>query len=432
MKLRYHKYIHTNTTFNTGKRLQYLSALVLTLVILSTTIHAQDKNLDYFIEQAINNSPLLKENNNNILLNRIDSLQILAQYKPQVSGISNNYYAPIINGYGYDEIITNSRSISELVSATKTFVSKKNLRIQFNGIQLLNDSLTISNNITQQDLRRAVTAAYLAAYGSWRLYTFNNEIYSLLSTEDTILKKLTQASVYKQTDYLTFLVTLQQQHLSITRAKQQYQYDYATLNYLCGLVDTGFVALDTPNIALQQLPDYTNSIFYKKFMVDSLLLKNASQKIDLTYKPKLSVTTDGGYFSSLTVTPYKNIGFSAAVNIIVPIYDGHQRRLQYRKLDILEQTRAINRDFFTNQYRQQIAQLSQQLTLTQQVINETNNQLKYVHTLLEADRKLLIIGDLKIADYIIAIGNYLNAQNTITQNIIKQYQIIAQINYWNR
>ena len=49
-------------------------------------LSAQQKNLDYFIEQGIQNSPLIKETNNNILLNSIDSLRILATYKPQVNG----------------------------------------------------------------------------------------------------------------------------------------------------------------------------------------------------------------------------------------------------------------------------------------------------------------------------------------------------------
>ncbi len=402
------------------------------MLVQPVWLSAQQKNLDYFLQQGIQNSPLLKEVNNSILLNKIDSLRILAQYKPQVSGISNNYYAPVINGYGYDEIITNIRNFNEQVSATKTFVGKRNLNIQFNGIQLLNDSLSIAGKITEQDLRRTIIAAYIAAYGSWRQYNFNNEVYNLLSEEDTILKKLTQASVYRQTDYLTFLVTLQQQHLTITLAKQQYQNDYATLNYLCGLVDTAFTPLDSPRIALQQLPEYTNSIFYRKFTTDSLLLKNASEQVAFAYKPKLSFTADGGYVSSLTYTPYKNFGLGAALNLTIPIYDGNQRKLQYQRLNILEQTRTSNRDFYSSQYRQQIAQLSQQLQITSQIINETNDQLKYVHTLMDANRRLLITGDVRIADYIIAISNYLNAQNTITQNIVKQFQIVTQINYWNK
>jgi outer membrane protein TolC len=204
------------------------------------------------------------------------------------------------------------------------------------------------------------------------------------------------------------------------------------LNYVCGLVDTSFTALDSPRVVLNQLPDYNNSIFYQKFKTDSLLLKNASQQVALAYKPKLSFTADGGYVSSLSYLPYKNFGVGAAINLSIPIYDGHQRKLQYQRLNILEQTRTNNRDFYTAQYQQQIAQLTQQLQTTNQIINETNEQLKYVHTLMDANRKLLITGDVRIADYIIAISNYLNAQNTITQNIIKQFQLITQINYWNK
>ena len=413
--------------------LKYCKAILILIAFAhSANLFSQQKNLDFFLEQGINNSPLVKQNNNNILLNRIDSLRILATYKPQVNAISNNYFAPVVNGYGYDEAITNKNNIGEQVSVTKTYVGKRNLRIQFNGIQLLNDSLLIAGRITEQDLRRTIIAAYIAAFGSWREYNFNNEIYNLLSTEDTILKKLTQASVYRQTDYLTFLVTLQQQHLTITLAKQQYQNDYATLNYLCGLVDTSFTPLDSPHVALRQLPEYNASIFYRKFTTDSLLLKNAYQQVGLAYKPRLSVTADGGYLSSLQYNPYKNFGASLAVNFIVPIYDGNQRKLQYRRLNILEQTRQYNRDFYSAQYQQQVAQLMQQLQITGQIINETNEQLKYVRTLLDANRKLLITGDVRIADYIIAISNYLNAQNTITQNIIQQLQIVTQINYWNK
>ncbi|PIH02799.1 hypothetical protein CS542_03385 [Pedobacter sp. IW39] len=40
---------------------------------------------------------------------------------------------------------------------------------------------------------------------------FNQEVYQLLHEEEIVLKKLTRANVYKQVDYLTFLVTFQQQ-----------------------------------------------------------------------------------------------------------------------------------------------------------------------------------------------------------------------------
>jgi hypothetical protein len=68
----------------------------------------------------------------------------------------------------------------------------------------------------------------------------------------------------------------------------------------------------------------------------------------------------------------------------------------------------------------------------QKLIDEANNQIKYTEILIEANRKLLEAGDVRMPDYILAIGNYLTAKNIITQNNINKLQIINQINYWNR
>jgi glutaredoxin 2 len=118
--------------------------------------------------------------------------------------------------------------------------------------------------------------------------------------------------------------------------------------------------------------------------------------------------------------------------VSVPIYDGHQRKLQYSKIDIAERTRNYYKDFFTNQYRQQIAQLTQQLRGTEELIGQINDQIRYSESLINVNGKLLETGDAKIADFIISISNYLNARNLLAQNNIIRLQIINQINYWNR
>ncbi|HLX67187.1 MAG TPA: TolC family protein, partial [Puia sp.] len=120
------------------------------------------------------------------------------------------------------------------------------------------------------------------------------------------------------------------------------------------------------------------------------------------------------------------------VTITMPIYDGHQRKMQYSKLDIQERTRAGYREFFTSQYSQQLAQLSQQLKATEELIDQINEQVRYSETLIDVNGKLLGTGDARIADYILALSNYLNAKNLLTQNYITRLQIINQINYWNR
>lgn len=405
------------------------------LIFLSVSFipaSAQEHNLDYYISAGIQNSPLLRDYYYQQQNNSIDSMRLLAGLKPQVTGVSINSYAPVIAGYGYDDAITNIGNFSEQVTASKQLVSKKNLQNQVQAIQLLTTSLHITGKIAEQDLKRTIIAQYINAFGTWQQYSFNKEVYELLSKEDTILKKLTQSSVYRQTDYLTFLVTMQQQHLSVTQARNQYQNEYATLNYLCGLFDTSLVALAPPSIKINDLPVAEHTVYYEKFCVDSLVLKTNDAQIDFSYKPKVNLYADAGFVSSLQYLPYKNFGASFGINLSVPIYDGKQKKMQHDKIAIAEQTRQTYRDYFVTQYKQQTAQLFQQLNSIEELINETNSQLKFSAGLMQANAKLMATGDVRIADYVIAINNYLNAKNIVTQNTVSKMQIITQINNWNR
>jgi len=410
----------------------YKCFVLVLLLFLSSFLFAQQKTLDFYLHQAYQNSPLLQDYASQIRSNRIDSAIVKAGYGIQVNGTSANNYAPVIHGYGYEGAITNVGNFSELITASKQFIGNGNLQNQYHAVQLAKDSVRIAAKISEQDIQKSITQQYIAAYGSWQQYSFNKEVYDLLLKEDTILKKLTGATVYRQTDYLTFLVTLQQQKIAVSQARLQLQNDYAQLNYLAGIFDTTFQSLAAPELQVANIlpPDYT--IYYQQFRIDSLLLQNQQARIDYYYKPKLNAYVDAGYVSTLTYQPYRNFGTSFGLNLTVPIYDGGQRKMQHSKINIAEQTRQHYRDFFQIQYNQLVAQLMQQLHSTQQLIDESTAQLKYVEGLIQANRKLLASGDVRIADYVIAINNYLNAKNIITQNTINKLQLITQINYWNK
>jgi outer membrane protein TolC len=406
--------------------------IVTVLVLRSGFLSAQEKNLDYFIHQALGNSPLLKDYQNQVQINLIDSQRIRATYQPQVTGTSNNSYAPVINGYGYDGAITNGGQLSALVGVNQALVSKKYISAQFATLRLQNQGAENAARLSEQDLTRTVIAQYITAYGDMQQLKFAKEVNALLKKEENLLKALTETNVYRQTDYLTFLVTRQQQELSVKQLSIQLQNDYATLNYLSGIMDTAAAALAEPLITLQQLPEINQSIFFRKFTIDSLQLGNSRSLIDFSYKPKVNLFADAGYNSSFAYRAYKNFGTSFGLNLTVPIYDGRQRKLQYSKISIAEKTRLGYRDFFKAQYNQQVAQLLQQLKATSELIEEINHQIKYAEGLINVNIKLLETGDAKIADLVIAVNNYMMAKNLLTQNNVSRLQIINQINYWNR
>ena len=393
---------------------------------------AQQNNLDYFVNQAIANSPLLKDFQNQILSFSLDSQIIRAALKLQVNGISNNSYAPIIKGYGYDEVITNGQQISALAQVSKSFLGGKTINTQIANLQLQSQAIANSVKMSEQDVIKTVTDQYIATYGEQLQLDFYNEINGLLRKEDSLLKKLTQDNAFKQNEYPGFIVILQQQLLTTAQLETQYKFDYATLNYLAGIVDTTAARLEDPQLNSRTFGDFTKSIFYQQFVLDSLKLANDRMLVDINYRPKINAYGDVGYNSSLLYLPYRNFGASIGLNVTIPIYDGKQRKLQYAKIDLQDRTRMYKRNFFFQQRNQQILQLMQQLNATDRLIDQIDKQIKYTETLIKVNEKLLAAGDIRLTDFILTLSNYFNARNLVTQNHITHLKIVNQLNYWGR
>jgi len=411
--------------------MKFIFCIILCMCACSVSL-AQTYTLDHYLEVAKNNSPLLKDLNNQVMLSQLDSLRLRAGLKAQVSGNAGGLFAPVINGFGYAGAITNFQALDALISVNKTIVGKQNLNSQLAVISLQRDSILNTSKISGLDLKKIITAQYITAYGSLQQLKFSQEVISLLSKEDDLLKKLTRSNVYRQSDYLTFLVTFKQQQLQLLQATLQYKNDYTTLNYLAGIADTSMVELTEPALEKSAMPAISNSIFFKKYELDSLRLINGRKLVDFSYRPKANIFADGGYNSDLSSQFYKNFGTSFGFNITVPIYDGGQRKLRYKRLSLEEETRENYKSFFNVQYRQQIAQLNQQISENENLLNEISEQTKYSESLIKVDTELLQTGDVRIADLILAINNYLTIKNLKTTTTINKLQLINQLNYWNR
>lgn len=407
--------------------------LILLLGTAMTRLHAQEpvRNLNYFFEEAVKRSPLMKDYMNQQQANRIDSMRIKAGYLPQVTASSAGMYAPVIKGYGYDDVITNGQALEALINVNYNLVSKKNIDNQLQMIRLQSDSIHVASRLSVLDLKRTIGDQYITAFASQQQAAFNKEVYQLLREEEKVLKKMTQANVYKQVDYLTFLVTFKQQQLQWKQAELQLKNDYSTLNYLTGIADTTAYPLADPDL---QLPaaDLDRNIFYRKLGLDSAKIINKREAINFLYKPKIGVYANSGFNSSLIFQPYRNFGASAGFTISVPIYDGHQKKMMYDRLSIEQRTNVAYKDFFSIQHAQQINLLKQQINDQNSMYQKINEQIKFTKSLIDVDSRLLQTGDITVADFVIAINNYLSAQNLYRQTNINRLKLINQLNYWDR
>lgn len=402
------------------------------LLLLFSISFSQVRTLDYFLQEAYQNSPVIKNYQNQILIARIDSQILRASLRTQVNFLNTDSYAPVIRGWGYDPAITNTANLTAIFQANRNFVTPNNFAAQLRTIDLQRRSLLDTIQLSQQDLVKTITDQYIMAYADQLAIAFTKEVFDLMKNEEVMLKKLAEQNVFKQTDYLNFYVTMQQQELTYLQAQNQYAADYLTLNYLAGVVDTTVQPIEKPDLQDIIQNNIDSSIFLKRFATDSLRLKNEKELIAYQYKPRIGAYVDGGYNSSLQITPYKNFGYSAGLSLTIPLYDGHQKQMKLSQIDIRERTRQANKQFFLNQYYQQVALLRKQLQVTDLLVDKIKKQIEYSHTLIIANNKLLETGDIIMRDYVTAINNYLNAQNLLTLNTIERLRTLNQINYWNR
>jgi len=414
-----------------NNKLKYLILCTLALSAAGAKAQVTAKSLDYYLKQAELSSPVLKDLHNQQRAAGIDSLIVRATGGAQVTASSAGMYAPVIRGYGYDEVLTNGQALEALLNVNYDLLNRKRINNQLEGVKIQSDSIQYAGQLSRFDLQRSVADQYILAYASQEQVGFNRDVVILLQQEEVLLKKLTRSNIYKQAEYLTFLVTLQQQQLALQQAELQFKNDYATLNYLAGIADTTPVKLADPKLQANNLAT-VQRFFSKRFDIDSLKNNNQKNAIDLTYKPKLGVYANGGYNSSFILQPYKNFGASVGFTFSVPIYDGHQKKMQYNKLSLAAQTITNYRDFFSRQQQQQLNLIRQQLEQTDALFPKINEQIRFSKGLIEADRKLMHTGDLKVADFVIAINNYLAAQNLLRQTQINRLKLINQFNYWNR
>ena len=393
---------------------------------------SQEKDLNYFLLKAQNNAPLLKDIKNQISGNTLDSLLIRANLKPQVTGNLAANYSPVINGIGYDGAITNGQLLSGLVGVNQKIVGHNTINTQADTYKLIKESLTLNKKIAIKDLNKVITAQYISASANLEQIEYNSKFETLLKNEAEILKKLTQNSVYKQTDYLLFSATVKQQELTLLQYKQQYQSDITLLNYLSGEIDTTNVILKKPDIALESIQKKGKTIFLKQFEIDSLKFQNQNKLIDLNYKPQLVLMADAGYMSSFLITPYKNFGFSLGMGLSIPIYDGGQRKLLHQKNNLDTETNLAYKSNFNKQYEQQLQMLHQKLNQYSGIERKLKAQLEITNALVDAYKKLLLSADAQITDYVIAIGNLISINYSISQNNINKLQTINEINYWSK
>jgi outer membrane protein TolC len=403
--------------------------LFLFLSGLSLVAYNQSRNLEFYLTRAIQNSPLLNDYRNQISSTLSDSLLIRAAKKPLVEARSQLQYSPFYHNFGYDEVITDGGNYTAVLGVSQFIFNKREINNKYEAVDLQKRSFNNSTRISVNELNRIITDQYLTAFSHYSDFSFNRNFLELLLKENEIVKVFVKNGIARQTDYLSLLVETQTQEILVNQLKSLFRKDLMLLSQLCGIIDSVMYELDDPKLEIKGTADISKSPTYIQYKIDSIRIENEKAAVDIRYKPKVNWFADAGFLTSNPWNFYKHFGYSAGLNLNIPVYDGKQRGIQKQKLDFNENTRQAYMSTYYKQYFQQIQQLDLELKALNEMSVQTEAQLKTSEQLVNTLKEQLEAGIIQMTDYINAIKNFKTTSRNVNLIRIQKEQVINELNF---
>jgi len=390
---------------------------------------SQSRDLNYYLREGLQNSPLINDLKNQLQSASLDSIIIAARRKPQVEGRSQLLYSPYNDHFGYDEVITDGGNYQAVAYVSQDlFVSKKTGN-KYQALNYEKQGLNLSVKLSSAELMKTITDLYLESYSVYSELLFNVSFLDLMKNENQVVSRFVENGIYSQADYLSLLVETGGQEVIITQLRNQYRKNIMSLNELCGIVDTSQIMLQMPVIEPQGTARISDYLILRQYSLDSLRIINEKEALSLRYKPSVNWFADAGILTSNPFNFYRHAGASAGVSLTVPIYDGHQKKVEEDKLSLKEDSRTRYFNSTKKEYDQIYLRLNSELEGIKQIKAGLEKQLALSDQLVKSLRVQLENGIIKMQDYIVAIKNYRNINRYIILSDIDILRVKNEINY---
>ena len=404
--------------------------ILMFLIISFIGTSAQTQGLDYYLKEGMENSPLLKDFQNQISSSTLDSILVRAAQKPLIEAKSQLQYSPVYKNFGYDEVITDGGNYQLVAGISQNIFNTRELENKFKGISIQKESASNASKISEIDLKRVITNQYLASYSDYKSFSFNKSFLELMYNENEVVRQFVSNGIYKQTDYLLLLIETQGQEILVNQLTSQFKSDLRVLNQICGIIsDVQIYSLSIPLIEDMGMPDLARSPFILKYKLDSLKLVNEKMAIGIRYQPKVNWFADAGILTATPLNFYKHIGYSVGLNLSIPLYDGKQKDYDLKKIALSESTRSYYVSNFKTKYNQQVSQLNDELKSMEQVLTQVEKQSVNSDQLVSMIKAQLNAGNVPMTDYINALKTSRNINNSLIEIQIKIFQTINEINF---
>ncbi len=404
-------------------------------------------DLNFYINQAKENSPLIKDNKNQSEASKADLERLKAFYtKPQITFNAGASVAPIINrdngknefqispsdatNYtGYDIAASNGGIYQGMVNINQSLFNAGKLKMASEQISVANQINLNTIKISEHDIEKIVGDQYILCLQDLKQNDYIIQLTQIINEQKTVVNKLVENGLLKQSDLLLVSIEHQTQQNTLAMYKSIYKRDLMDLNILCGINDTNFVTIK--NLDLNISSSVSQSNFTEKFRLDSLNLLAAQKNFELKYKPQLSAYANTGLNGVYVPTLPNRFGLSGGLNFSIYIYDRKQKNINKKKTDLLiKSTQSYKSNFITQNTIRKYKVLAEISSLNDRMVISMN-QLKDYKQLLEYYKKEVITGQQSVVAYITTIKNLAALQRDYVLMQTNKQLLINTYNYWN-
>lgn len=420
------------------------STLFLLFSLLSM---AQQKDLNYFLEKAKTNSPLINQKINDNKIITLDLQQVRSVLsKPVINVEAAVLFAPIVshnsnvnqfewvsngaNDYsGYDLALTDGGQYQAMVTLSQPLFTGSGLRRISAKADVMRQINENDIALTVHEIEQLVGYQYILCLKS-RLQTENTqELLDELSSRLVIMQKLVDNAIYNQTDLMLIQIEYQNYELELKTFQSEYQNNLYDLNLICGIDAENAAEIQDIHLQLHSKIN-TQSQFLNAYKLDSLNLTAEQSVFRIKYLPQVNLFANAGLMAVYVPSPDR-FGFSTGITFSWNIFDGNQRKIVNEKSAIGIETIEFEKlnfmarqDINSNKILNQIELLNERIALSEEQVKQYDNILKIY-------QKELTLGDISVIDFRnIVRDRVTKKQQSIMLQMEKQLLINAY-NYWN-
>jgi outer membrane protein TolC len=429
------------------KRIMRFTILPLILCILSgaSESSAQIRELQFYTNRAYENNPEIRKNTNLQEYYRLNKRLQLAPFRsPQVNFTADYLFAPFFfdhsrflsvttnpedKAFGYDVSLSNgglyaaqfNASLPLLSGAIRQSITREN--------DLQNEVLQNSNNQLVHELTHSVVIQYISVYRLQQQAKEEQKIIELAESRKQIVGALVEKGLLQQNDYLLLDIEIKQRLFDIQKLNVELTRALNELNNTCGISDTIRYELIKPDIKQDKsVHDYN---FRQKFELDSTYIISQENSYYTKYKTQLNAFCNAGLNASDAVNIPHNTGLSAGLHLLIPIYDGNQKKIVQQQNRILISNLQENNLRNDQLIRNNLLQLQSQIIQTEESISLLDSQISTQERLLQIINQKVVTGLVSVTDYLNALQQYATNEQIKIQEQANLLLLISQYNYTN-